>query len=61
MGVAQGRELQREAFDIAFQMSDSDARRRMLFVAESYALSAPRSLEKRLEVAEAKKAHVGVG
>ena len=62
--VAQGRELQREAFDIAFEMTDTDARRHMLFVAESYALLAERAQErrKRLEaIAEARKAHVGVG
>jgi hypothetical protein len=34
--VTQGRELQREAFDIAFEMTDTDAWRHMLFVAESY-------------------------
>jgi hypothetical protein len=49
--VAQWRELQREAFDIALQMSDANAQRHMLFVAESYALLAERAEERRKRLA----------
>ncbi len=45
--VARWRELQREAFDIALEMSDANAQRHMLFVAESYALLAERAEEQR--------------
>ena len=53
---AQWRELQREAFEIALAMSDANAQRHMLFVAESYALLAERAEErkKRLLLATAK-------
>jgi len=44
---AQWRELQREAFEIALEMSDATAERHMLFVAESYALLAERAEERR--------------
>jgi hypothetical protein len=44
---AQWRELQREAFEIALEMSDANAQRHMLFVAESYALLAERTEERR--------------
>jgi hypothetical protein len=56
--VAQWRELQREAVDIALEMSDANAQRHMLFVAESYALLGERAEEqrKRLDVLA-----VGVG
>jgi sugar phosphate isomerase/epimerase len=49
--VAQWRELQREAFDIALKMSDANAQRHMLFVAESYALLAERAEERRKRLA----------
>jgi hypothetical protein len=45
--VAQWRELQKEALDIALAMSDANAQRHMLFVAESYALLAERAEERR--------------
>jgi hypothetical protein len=45
--VAQWRELQREAFDIALEMSDANAQRHMLFFAESYALLGERAEEQR--------------
>lgn len=56
--VAQWRELQKEAFDIALKMSDANAQRHLLFVAESYALLAERAEERRIRLealAEAKK------
>ena len=49
--VEQWRELQREAFEIALQMSDANAQRHMLFVAESYALLAERAEERRKRLA----------
>jgi len=49
--AAQWRELQREAFDIALTMSDANAQRHMLFVAESYALLAERAEERRKRLA----------
>jgi hypothetical protein len=44
---ARWRELQREAFEIALEMSDANAQRHMLFVAKSYALLAERAEERR--------------
>jgi len=49
--VAQWRELQREAFDVALNMSDANAQRYMLFVAESYALLAERAEGERKRLA----------
>jgi hypothetical protein len=44
---ARWRELQREAIEIALEMSDANAQRHMLFVAKSYALLAERAEERR--------------
>jgi hypothetical protein len=49
--VAQWRELQRETFDVALNMSDANAQRHMLFVAGSYALLAERAEQQRKRLA----------
>jgi hypothetical protein len=58
--VAQWRELQKEALDIALAMSDANAQRHMLFVAESYALLAERAEERRKRLAARAETKQGV-
>jgi hypothetical protein len=50
--AARWRKLEREAIDAANEMADPEAKRRMLFVAQSYRLSAER-IELRAELLEA--------